>query len=80
MARKIFGSGRNSSNIKPLKSTPRGSSPVRSTPLPKSQSQSQKKPITHEMIAQRAYFISISGNGGSEFDNWIRAEQELRGY
>ncbi len=36
-------------------------------------------PITHELIAQRAYFISISGTGGSEADNWYRAEAELKG-
>ncbi len=76
MAKKFFGSSRNSSNIKPLKSEPRASTPVRNTPLPKPQ---PKKEITHEMIAQRAYFIAISGTGGSEFDNWVRAEHELRG-
>lgn len=35
--------------------------------------------VTHEMIARRAYEIATSGMGGSEFDNWIRAERELRG-
>jgi hypothetical protein len=35
--------------------------------------------ITHEMIARRAYEIWQSGTGGSEYDNWIRAEHELRG-
>ncbi len=33
---------------------------------------------SHDDIATRAYFISISGEGGSDFENWIRAEQELR--
>ena len=75
MAKKFFGSSRNSPNIKPLKSEPRSSTPVRNTPLPKPQ---PRKEITHEMIAQRAYFIAMSGTGGSEFDNWIRAERELR--
>src|SRR5262245_49249120 len=36
--------------------------------------------ITHEQIAERAYFISISGTGGSEQENWLRAERELREY
>jgi hypothetical protein len=30
------------------------------------------------MIAQRAYEISQRG-GGSEFENWLRAERELLG-
>ena len=34
--------------------------------------------ITHDMIARRAYEIYLSGMGGSEFDNWCRAERELR--
>jgi len=34
--------------------------------------------ITREQIAERAYFISISGTGGSEQENWLRAERELR--
>jgi hypothetical protein len=34
--------------------------------------------ITHDMIARRAYEIYLSGTGGSEFDNWCRAERELR--
>jgi hypothetical protein len=35
--------------------------------------------LSHEQIARRAYEIWSSGTGGSEFDNWIRAERELRG-
>ena len=35
--------------------------------------------ITHEMIARRAYEISQSHQCGSELDNWLRAERELRG-
>lgn len=33
--------------------------------------------VTYEMIAMRAYFIAQSGYGGSEFENWLRAEWEL---
>jgi Protein of unknown function (DUF2934) len=29
-----------------------------------------------EAIAERAYFIALE-RGGSEFDNWLQAEQEL---
>ena len=32
-----------------------------------------------EEIALRAYYISRSGSGGSQDDNWLRAERELRG-
>ena len=31
---------------------------------------------THEMIAERAYFIALE-RGGSEFENWLEAEREL---
>jgi hypothetical protein len=34
--------------------------------------------ITHEMIAKRAFEISCGPNCGSEMDNWLRAERELR--
>lgn len=34
--------------------------------------------ITHSMIAERAYHIYRSGSGGSEYDNWCRAEAELK--
>ena len=33
--------------------------------------------ISHEMIEVAAYYISISGSGGSQDDNWFRAEREL---
>ena len=35
--------------------------------------------ITNEMIAERAYHISQSGEGGTDEENWHRAEAELRG-
>ena len=38
-----------------------------------------KKSPSHDLIARRAYEIWSSGQGGSEFDNWVRAERELRG-
>lgn len=52
------------------------STPVRNSPIPKV---SGKKEISREQIAKRAYEISNSGKGGSEDENWLRAEQELRG-
>jgi hypothetical protein len=35
--------------------------------------------VTQDAIARRAYEIWQSGKGGSDFDNWVRAERELRG-
>ena len=59
------------------------STPVRNTPIPKAAKPAvaavAPKVITHEMIAVRAYEISMSPNCGSEVDNWCRAERELRG-
>jgi DUF2934 family protein len=34
--------------------------------------------ITQEMVAERAYHISQSGEGGTDEENWHRAEAELR--
>ena len=57
--------------------------PVRNTALPKTNTVAtpgaSKRPITHELIAERAYYISTSGTGGSQDENWHRAERELRG-
>ena len=56
------------------------STPVRNTPVPKGAvRQAAKKEVTYGDIAQRAYEIWASGQGGSEMDNWLRAERELRG-
>ena len=61
---------------------PAARSEVRNSPLPRPASPisgGAKKEITRDMIAKRAYEIWQSGAGGSEYDNWIRAERELRG-
>jgi hypothetical protein len=39
----------------------------------------QRPKVTHEMIAMRAYLISQSEESGSEEENWLTAERELRG-
>jgi hypothetical protein len=62
---------------------------VRNSPVPKKvkpraaaaapAALAQAVEITHDMIARRAYEISQSPNCGSELDNWLRAERELRG-
>jgi hypothetical protein len=47
----------------------------RNTPVPRP---TPKREITHELVAKRAYEIHISGKGGSQLDNWFRAERELK--
>ena len=64
--------------------TPAKATPVRNTAIPKTQPQRQSAPqsrrqVTTDQIAKRAYEIWISGKGGSETENWLRAERELRG-
>jgi len=54
---------------------------VRNTAIPRLTP--AKKPatplaITQDQIAKRAYEIYASGSGGSDSDNWFRAERELR--
>jgi hypothetical protein len=77
---------------KPAKSVPAKSIPAKSAPVavtavrntvvpPKATIAPVKKatPVTYEAIAIRAYEIWRSGKGGSEQQNWIQAEQELKG-
>ena len=57
-------------------------SAVRNSPIPKiavAAAPTVPMSISYERIAVRAYEIWQSGHGGSEFDNWVRAERELRG-
>jgi hypothetical protein len=68
------------------KAVPVAQSDVRNTPIPRAgatalaaAAKTLQRQITPEMIAKRAYEIWRSGAGGSEFDNWVRAERELRG-
>ena len=35
--------------------------------------------ITDAMIAERAYFLSLTDEGSDDVGNWLRAEAELRG-
>ena len=63
----------------PLSAAPAARSEFRNSPLPKSNGPAGKKEITQDQIARRAYEIWQSGKGGSDYDNWIRAERELRG-
>ena len=54
---------------------------VRNTAIPKltkKQVTGATAVVTRDQIARRAYEIYASGQGGSETDNWLRAERELR--
>jgi len=59
--------------------------PARNTPLPKPQAirpvvapPTPKVMVTHEMIAKRAFEISLSGRG-DQMSHWLQAERELKG-
>lgn len=82
MAKKTTTTGRSTASSYSSKSAiPAAAAPtstaVRNSAIPKAQPAS--KVITHEMIAKRAYEISQSPQCGSEYENWIRAERELKG-
>ncbi len=65
----------------PVTSEVAASTPVRKTVVPKKATPPGKAapaPITYDLIAERAYHIWRSGTGGSEADNWFRAEMELK--
>ena len=73
--------------VAPVTDAPIAETAVRKTVAPKvaplaavakAASKKAPAPITYERIAERAYFISQSGYGGSEDDNWLRAEAELK--
>jgi hypothetical protein len=61
------------------------STAVRNSPVPKTNRPATPmatpaaREVTQADIAKRAYEIWASGQGGSETDNWLRAERELRG-
>jgi hypothetical protein len=52
------------------------SAPVRNSATPEGKF-AVEPTLTHEMVARRAFEIYCSGTGGSELDNWLRAEREL---
>lgn len=47
---------------------------------PKTVAVAKKFAPTQDQIALAAYYIWKSGNGGSQDENWFRAERQLRGY
>ncbi len=57
--------------------TPAPTTVVRNTPVPRPTA--AKPQVTYEMIAKRAYEIYRSPRNGSQVENWLRAERELKG-
>ena len=56
------------------------STPVRHTEVPKAVAAKPavvKKTFSRDDVALKAYFISLTSEGGSETDNWLKAEAEL---
>ena len=68
--------------VRPVSASPIAvsSTPVRNTAIPKAAPAARRemKELSHDVIARRAYEIYISGYGGSQDENWQRAEHELR--
>jgi hypothetical protein len=80
MAKKIFNSGKKVSKTPARKQESHviAKTEVRNSPIPKvSSAAAPKTVITRDMIAKRAFEIWAGGTGGSESENWARAEREL---
>ena len=60
----------------PAKKAKPAKTPVRNSAIPKPSNKPTE--FTHDVISRRAYFIHISGKGGSQTDNWYQALRELR--
>ena len=77
----ITGSSTNPTGTNPDPAAGKTTTSFRGTTIPKTTpaAAASKRQITREMIALRAYEIWKSGKGSSEFENWVRAERELRG-
>ena len=37
----------------------------------------RRRKVTHDEIAERAYFIHLTDGVGDDVENWLRAENEL---
>jgi Protein of unknown function (DUF2934) len=62
---------------KETKPTTAARKPVR-RPTARTATRARKSEVTQEAIAHRAYELYQSGSTGSAFDDWVRAENELR--
>jgi hypothetical protein len=57
------------------------SNPPATSATPKSEAESDELVVTDQQIAERAYYIYLAraGEAGSDLDDWLEAERELRG-
>jgi hypothetical protein len=82
MAKKTSTASKNGAPIaaKPAAIAPTVSA-VRNSAVPPKASPVAAKKIapSYDQIALSAYYIWRSGNGGSQEENWFRAERQLRG-
>ncbi len=81
MARKANSAVRNSKPSKPATTPVPIATEMRNSAVPPRSAVAAtpaSAELSHETIAFRAYEIHLSGQGGSESDNWFRAERELR--
>ncbi len=68
-----------SSKTKKTEPVTRTETTVRNTALPKvSKKTAAPVELTFGSVAKRAFEIHAGGTGGSELDNWYRAERELK--
>jgi hypothetical protein len=77
----MAGNSKKSSPVSKVAKTAPVLSPVRNSAIPKGVGgpvMQIKRDLTHADIAKRAYEIYQSGKGGTQLENWLRAERELR--
>jgi hypothetical protein len=58
--------------------TPGAEPQVSPAAKPRRKTVARRRKVTHELIEQRAYELSLGESAGSPFDNWLIAERELQ--
>lgn len=80
MAKKSTTGSKNGAPVAAKSIAPKVTAVRNSAVPPKTTPVASKKPApTYDQIALSAYYIWKSGKGGSQDENWFRAERELRG-
>ena len=84
MAKKVTTPAASNTIVTPSNEGIKAVTEVRNSSIPPkggstTQQTNTNKTVSKEAIAKRAYEIWASGKGGSQLENWLRAEKELRG-
>lgn len=81
MAKKSTNSSKNGSPVAAKSAAAPKVTAVRNSAVPPKTAAAPAKKLapTYDQIALSAYYIWRSGMGGSQDENWFRAERELRG-